>query len=113
MALTITPVSARTAGDRKVVTVDAVWDDSATAGGEAITAANFGLSVIESIAPSVAVDPDTVDNAVLVAYVPTGPNGGTLLPLYGDYSNASDGPFIEAATVDLDAYTSRLVAVGY
>ena len=113
MALTITPVSQRIAGDRKIVTIDAVWDSSATAGGEAVTAADFGLSVIESVAPSVAVDPDTVDNAVLVAYVPASPSTGTVMPFYGDYSNASDGPLIEAATVDLSAYTSRLVAVGY
>jgi hypothetical protein len=113
VALTITPVSQHVAGDRKVVTVDAVWDSSATAGGEAITASDVGLSVIESIAPSIARDPDTVDNAVLVGYLPTDDISGTLMPFYGDYSNASDGPFIEAATVDLSAYTSRLVIVGY
>lgn len=110
MALSFTPVSRRVVGDRIEAVVDAVWDSSATAGGEAVTAANFGLSVLERVEPSIARDPDTVDNAVLVVF---DPSASTLMPMYGDYSNASDGVFIEAATVDLSAYTSRLVAIGY
>jgi hypothetical protein len=110
VALTITIIDTHVRGDRKEVIADAVWDDSATAGGEAITAANFGLSKIDFVAPSVARDPDTVDNGVLVAWDSA---ASTLIPLYGDYSNASDGVFIEAATVDLAAYTSRLLVIGY
>lgn len=110
MALTITQVSRKVRGDRTIVVADAVWDSSATAGGEAVVASDFGLKVIDAIQPTVARDPDTVDNAVLVVFDSA---SSTLIPFYGDYSNASDGPLIEAATVDLSAYTSRLVVEGY
>ena len=109
MALTFTPVSRKVRGDRTVAVVDVLWDASYPLGGEAVTAADFGLSNIDQIQPSVAHDPDTVDNGFLVVFDPA---ASKLVAFFGDNNNASDGPFIEISTFDAAAYTSRLVVEG-
>ncbi len=110
MSLTIGTPDKKVPGAEYVVIADVTFDSSYPAGGEAITAANFGLNTIRTILPAIAIDPDTVDNAVLIGFDAT---NSKLLAFWADYSNASDGVLIEVAdTTSLAAYTAQLVVYG-
>jgi len=111
MAVTVTIVDKYVIGDRKEVIADIVFDSSYPAGGEAVTAANFGFDLeITHISCGLARDPDTVDNAVALDFDEA---NSKIIAFWGDYSNASDGVLLEVAdTTSLAAYTARVVAKG-
>lgn len=106
MALTVGTADRKVPGAEFVSIVDITFDDNYPAGGEAVTAATFGLNTIRTVLPSVAVDPDTVDNAVFVVFDAT---NSKLLAFTAD----ADGGLVEcAAATDLAAYTASVVVFG-
>ena len=114
MALTVThnAASAPTVVANKVhVNVSIVPDSSYPLGGEAITAAQCGLSYIERIIfEGPAVDPDTADNAGVPYFDPA----TTAVLFFWSNSDAADGPLIECpAATDLSAFTARAIVVGW
>lgn len=111
MAVTVTIIEKYSIGDRMEVIADVVFDSSYPAGGEAVTAANFGFDLeIKHIACGLARDPDTVDNAVALDYDSAAKK---LVAFWGDNNNAADGPLVEVPdTTNLSAYTARVVAKG-
>lgn len=115
MALTFSKVDAWVAGDREFRVYDVTFDSAYPAGGEAVTAANFGLDLeITHILGNVLRDPDTADNAYLVDFDEA---NSKLVVLGGDYDPAAQGPFIEVSgfgtpITDLSAYTARLLVIG-
>lgn len=111
MAVTVTIIDSYVVGDRKEVIADIVFDASYPAGGEAVTAADFGFDLeITHVACGLARDPDTADNAVALDFDSA---ASAIVAFWGDYSNAADGVLIEVpATTSLAAYTARVVAKG-
>lgn len=111
MAVTVTIVDSYVIGDRKEVIADIVFDASYPAGGEAVTAADFGFDLeITHVACGLARDPDAVDNAVALDFDSA---ASKVVAFWGDYSNAADGVLVEVAdTTSLAAYTARVVAKG-
>lgn len=103
MALTVDVVKQTVFGDMKVSIVDVTPDNAWLAAGEALTAAQCGLSsittaLIEQVGGIVWRYDYT--NSLLLAY-------------YADYSSATDGALIAVANdVDLDANTVRITVIG-
>ena len=111
MAVSVSIISTDVKGSERHVLADVTFDSSYSIGGEAVTAANFGLTVLKNVVPGPAVDPDTADNALVCAFDRTNVK---LLLFYGDNNNAADGPLIEFPdTTTGAAFTSRVEAVGY
>lgn len=110
MSLTIGTADKKVPGAEYVSIVDVTFDSSYPAGGEAVTAADFGLNTIRTVLPAVAVDPDTADNALVVAFDHT---NSKILLFWANNDGGADGPLIEVAdTTDVAAYTARLVVYG-
>lgn len=115
MALTITIQDSFVVGDRKAVVADVTFDSAYPAGGEAVTAANFGLNLeITTILGNVARDPDTADKAFVVDF----DRAASKLVLFAsDDNNAADSPLLELSGLstpitDASAYSARLVVLG-
>lgn len=105
MALTFTPVSEGkwVDGNKDVRLYDVTFDDNYPAGGEAVTAANFGLTKIVDIPPAIST------NGYIVNFIVS----TSKLKVWNlDYSTATDGPLQENATADLSGETVRLRVVG-
>lgn len=86
MALAFSTVTNKKIGNRTVKVVDVTWDASYPTGGEAITAADFGLKKIDHITTSIAISADRTTacpvawdrtNSKLVAYE-SGASGAVL-----------------------------------
>lgn len=87
-----------------IVIADVVLDSSYPIGGEAISAKELGLEVIEFVNPSPA-------SGYVFEFDHTNKK---LKAFYADYDAAADGALIEVPdTTDLSAVTVRLVAFGY
>jgi hypothetical protein len=96
-------------GNLKCVVKDVTFDASYPTGGESLTPADVGLTVIVAAWPSVALH-STPTTAVGVVY-----NAATakLIALYAT-ANAANVAFAEATnTNDLSAFTARMVFLGY
>lgn len=110
MALTLGTPDKKVPGAEFVSIVDITFDSSYPAGGEVLTAADLGLNTIVTVLPSVAVDPDTVDNALVVAFDHT---NSKILLFWGNNDGGADGPLVEVAdTTNVAAYTARLIVYG-
>lgn len=111
MAVAVTQVGRRTVfGDRRVGFYDVVFSGNYATGGEAVTAATFGLNNIDAIYGAIA--PATaLTTAVAVAYSPTSSSGGVLL----SYEAAAAGTPLSEKT-NGEAYitgqTARLMVIG-
>ena len=105
MALTFGTVD-RTKVQRRYFNFATVtWDATYPAGGEAVTASDFGLSRLDYL---VALDPA----GFIVQYIPS---TGKIKAFYGDYNNASDGLLIEIAVGDtaiLNGIVTTFLAIG-
>ena len=104
MALTVTIQKRSTFGNKRVRTVDIAFDSSYPTNGEALTASDLGLSVVDLVIPSPKsgyVFEYDYANSKIKAY-------------YADYDAASDGALIEVANAtDLSGVTGvRLLAMG-
>jgi hypothetical protein len=87
MALTHTTLTRTVFGDRRIVVTESTLDSSYVTGGEPVTAAEFGLTKIESLIPT---------PAGLGGYVPAWDQANSkIVMLYGDNNNAADGPLID------------------
>lgn len=111
MAVTVTVLDRDVTGSKRLVTADVVFDSSYAIGGEPVTPADFGLEQISALAPGVAVDPDTTDNAFLAAF--DAANSKILLFTHGTDA-AANAPLKELSdTTSAAAYTARVVVTGY
>lgn len=110
MAVSVSVISTDVVGSKRHVEADVTFDASYSIGGEAVTAANFGLEQLLNLRPGLAVDPDTADNAFVVGY----DRANSKLLVFYSNSDAADGPLIEIPdTTSAAAYTARVTAVGY
>lgn len=115
MAVTVTIVEKFVIGDRKAVVADVLFDASYPAGGEAVTAANFGFDLeITHIVGNIARDPDTHDKAFALDFDEA---NSKLILFASDDNNAADSPLLELSGLstpitDGSAYTARVVALG-
>jgi hypothetical protein len=102
MAITVTVVDRMKMQPKRAVIADVAFDDSYPTGGEAITAANFGLvslSHIIFIDPSIGADKRVVHDRA---------NGKLMI-----YAEAADGVQAEAANESNQAAVSvRVMAIG-
>lgn len=114
MAVTVTKVENFVFGAHKVCIADVAFDSSYPAGGESVTAANFGFSrEITHVFCNALRDPDTSDNIAVLDWDATNSTliAGRIPALDGNA--AAEQPLDEvAAATDLSAYTARVVAVG-
>jgi hypothetical protein len=111
MAVTVTKIESFVFGAHEVCIADVAFDNSYPAGGEAVTAANFGFErEITHVFCNALRDPDTVDNLLLLDWDDT---NSKLIAGWGDYDPAAEAALSEVdATTDLSAYTARVVAIG-
>lgn len=112
MAVAVTQVGRRTVfGDRRVGFYDVAFSGNYATGGEAVTAALFGLNDIDYISSdlSPATNGATAD---VVAYKPTSGAGGSLF-VYE--SGAANAPLAEKNNGEayLTGETARLMVVGH
>jgi hypothetical protein len=115
MGVTVTVIDKYSIGDRYEVIADVTFDSTYPAGGEAVTAANFGLDLeIKHIACGLARDPDTHDKAFSVDFDSA---ASKLILFASDDNNAADSPLLELSGLstpitDASAYTARVVVKG-
>lgn len=111
MAVAFTKSHQSVYGDNQVVYGTLAFDDAYPAGGEAVTAATFGLNGLKFVQVGPAVDPDTVDNAFVTSFDAV--NSKVQLFTHGTDAVA-DAPLKElAAAEDAEAYTASVVAHGW
>ena len=110
MALTVKTLHTRTmpGGGGKFIVADITSDDSFAAGGESLPPSTFGLTRYLTVMVNSWVK--TADNSLACPSAFDLPNN-KILAFIGDNNN-SDGPLIEASTVDLSTYTSRITIFG-
>ena len=97
MAFTVTTIVDNTVGNRRMVTADLTFDASYATGGEAITAAEFGLRELENLQI-----PGT-DGTLLFAW----DRANGKIVVFDDIASE------ESATTDLSHVTIRCTAYGY
>ena len=111
MAVTVTANYPEYRGRRKLVTGTITFDSSYPTGGEAVTVAQLGLTLLENLQ----VQPGL--GSTTTAYVPAWDRSKTspkVQAFMGDNNNASDGPLIEVAnTTDLSALIVGFTATGW
>lgn len=108
MALAFSAVTTIKAGNMIGKVVDVTFDNSYPTGGEAVTAANFGLAGIVHI-------PDCLGIVTTSAYaIHYDATNAKLMVFQGDNDNGADAPFVEAnSTRDLSNVVARVTAWGY
>lgn len=111
MAVTVTQVGRRTVfGDRRVGFYDVAFSGSYAAGGEAVTAALFGLNFIDYISSELSPSTSGTTSDV-IAYKPTSASGGSIF-VY-ETGAATNGPLAEkGAEAYLTGETARVMVVG-
>lgn len=105
MALAFTTISNRAVANRRQKVVEITWDNSYPTGGEAVTAANFGLKKIEHITHGIAISSDRTTacpiawdrtNSKLVAYESGA--SGAVLPEKGNTESLASYTSIHTVT---------------
>jgi hypothetical protein len=113
LALSVTVVNTSIVGQHRLVVADVVPDDNYPLGGESLTAVSLGLQGILFAAPAVLRDPDTSDNALLVAFDPVDSASVKFIVIDAGAGTANV-PFDEGtSTGDFSAYTARVFVYGW
>ncbi len=111
LALTYSTVDDNVIGAKRARTVSIVPDSSYAIGGESFLPADVGYVVIDRVIfLGPAVDPDTVDNAVIPHYDKA--NGK--IQFFWDNESGSNSSLVEVDdTTSLAAYTAVCLVIGY
>lgn len=110
MALTLTKISAYTAGNKRFRVYDVTFDASYPTGGESLTAANVNLRRIEEL---IVHGPSTATRGGTTGALPTYDYTNAKLQLFwGNAGTASVLPEV-TDTTDVATQICRITAVGY
>ena len=103
MPAVATPSVRQSWGSVFAVPATVAFDSSYPTGGEAITAAQFGLAAIDDVIV-------TNGGGYVVSYIPS---TGKLLVRYADYDAVADGALVEVPNAtNLSALTVRVIVIG-
>lgn len=111
MALTVDPITGKKpyiSGNRDVVMRTVTFDSSYPTGGEALTAASFGLKTLDEVR---AHGPFRNTDATLGIVVSYDHTNSKLVAYWGNAGTVSGMPEV-ANTTDLSTYSGRITAVG-
>ncbi len=111
MAVTVTQVGRRTVfGDRRVGIYVVEFSGNYATGGEAVTAASFGMNYIDAVFSDTAMASDEA-TAVVLGYEPTDASSGQIL-VYE--SGAANAPLAEKANAEayITGQAARVMVIG-
>jgi hypothetical protein len=111
MALTVAAVTGSKpyiTGNRDVVVRTITFDNNYPTGGEALTAASFGLKRLDEVRPHGAFRNTDATLGIVVSYDHT---NAKLVAYWGNAGTASGMPEV-TDTTDLSTYSGRVTAVG-
>lgn len=100
-------------GNKKFKFRKVTGDNSYPDGGEEITAANVGLTVLEAVIPLGSLAKTDEEGAYAVSFDYTSDTAVKLVVYQGDNDNGADAPFIEADSADLSSYELHAIFIGW